>query len=1059
MKLTITTADAQGRRADHLLDLPGDTTAGELAAALDGTRLYLGDRLLESDEPLGTGGVRDGALLGLDAPVHDAPGVDGWRPSPHDPVLLELRHVSGPGAGGLWRLGPGTYEVGTDRGCVIRLPDTGTDPAAEWDDEGVPTSGTWVTVHADGSASLRLPRGADPERCGLRSLTPPPPVDPETGTPLTDEEPAGKEDGGPGGHSAEPAPPGPDGAPALPPLPRPGELLPPTDGSEDWPLYADLALGDHLLRLCPPYVPDAAVKLSADGLTVEYSRPPRITPHLDAENINLPGPPNPPSRRPFPFMLMMSPLIMGLTMMVLIRSLYFFVLIFFTPIMAVGNWLTGRRANRKQHEEAVRRFRLRRSALELEMRRATVEERLQRNEASPDPAAVRLTALGPGHQLWERRRHHADYLTLRVGTIARASLKSINDGVRDSNHRSVHWRLADVPLSVDMPQMGVVGITGTPGSARALARWHVIQSAVLQSPRDLRIVVLTDEKHADDWAWVRWLPHLRSGRPGASVVAIGNDSETTAQRVSELYAEIQARTEAAQSRDGRAAMGGMADILVVLDGAWRLREVPGVVPVLTQGPSVRIFSLCLDEREHSLPEECTAVLTADGNRLSLRSSHVRTVTDIRTDLVDPAWCEEVARALTPIRDVTVEGDAGMPSEVRLLPLLGQEPPDPRALIARWQKHPASTAFIIGSGFEGNTVLDLTQHGPHGLIAGTTGSGKSELLQTLIASLAVMNRPDELTFVLVDYKGGSAFSECQELPHTLGMITDLDGHLVQRALASLNAELRRREEVLAEVGVKDHREYRAKRSRDPELPPLPRLILVIDEFATLVRELPAFVPGLISLAQRGRSLGLHLILATQRPAGSVSNDIRANTNLRIALRVTDSTESQDVINTPAAAGISPATPGRALIRRGDGPPIPFQTAYVGAERALPESDDTEAVKTLAPRVIRRAELEWQTLGRPANLPVHDDGAEADDDAEPTVAQDPPTDLSVLVEALRAAADALPDFTPQPRPWLPPMPSHLTMPPPPRAPSRAARGCGRSRSPTTTCPAGRPRSRAT
>ncbi|MFC8567717.1 FtsK/SpoIIIE domain-containing protein [Streptomyces sp. NPDC057245] len=1032
MKLTITTADAQGSRTDHILDLPPETTTDELAVALSTPRLYLDGEPLEPGTPLGRAGVRDGALLGLGAPVPPAAeDREARRPSATEPALLELRHVAGPGAGQVWRLGPGLYEVGTDRGCLVRLPDIAPEDAAEGHDDGAPAAGTWITVHADGTASYLLPEDADPERCGLRSLTPPPPVDPETGTPLTDEEPAGREDGGPGGHSAEPAPPGPDGLPAEPePLP-PGQVPPPQDGSEEWPLWADLALGDHLLRLAPPYAPDAAVKLSADGLTVEYNRPPRITPHLDAENLSLPGPPTPAGPRPFPFMMMMSPLLMGLVMMFLIRSFYFIALIVFTPIMAMGNWLTGRRANRKRHEEELRRYRLRRAALEREMRRATVDEREQRSIASPDPATVRLTARGPGHQLWERRRHHGDYLTLRLGTVARASLKRITDSVRESNHRQVNWRLADVPIGVDLPQLGAIGITGAPRAALALARWHVAQAAVLHSPRDLRIVVLTEEDRAADWAWVRWLPHLRPGRLGpdkAPVIAIGNDPESTAQRISELYAEIQIRTEAG------AAGNGEPDILVVMDGAWRLRDVPGTVPILTEGPAVRVYSICLDERERVLPEECAAVITATGNRLTLRSSNVRAVSEIRADLVTPEWCEEVARALAPVRDVTVEGDAGMPAEVELLPLIGQDPPDPAALLVRWLKRPASTVFAIGVGHEGTVALDLAQDGPHGLIGGTTGSGKSELLQTLIASLAVENRPDELVFVLVDYKGGSAFRECAELPHTLGMITDLDGHLVQRALASLDAELRRREEVLAEVGVKDHREYRAKRARDPELAALPRLLLVIDEFATLVRELPEFVPGLISLAQRGRSLGLHLLLATQRPAGSVSNEIRANTNLRIALRVTDRHESQDIINAGGAAGISPATPGRALIRRGDGPPVPFQTAYVGTERPLPQDDEehgAEAVRPAAPHVVRRAEMDWRTLGRPAALPAA--GPEAEEEAPSGAGtEDPPTDLSLLVEALRAATDSLDDFSPQPRPWLPPLDERLVMPEPSRDP---------------------------
>ncbi|MEV1006377.1 FtsK/SpoIIIE domain-containing protein [Streptomyces sp. NPDC049881] len=1038
MKLTVTTADQQGVHDDHLLDLPRDATVAELAAALGTSRLYLGDRPLDADAPLGAGGVRDGVLLGLGAPAPPVgPGIT-WRPAPTEPVLVELRQVAGPDAGRVWRLGPGSYEVGTDRGCVIRLP--GDAP----DDDGVPAAGTWITVHADGSVGHLLPEWADPARCGLRSLTPPPPVDPETGTPLTDEEPAGREDGGPGGHSEEPPAPGPDGLPARPLPPPPGVVPPPDDGERPWPAWADLALGEHLLRHSAPFEPDAAVRLSADGLAVEFSRPPRITPHLDAEHLSLPGPPAPGGPRPFPFMMMISPLLMGMVMMAVFRSFYFLVLIFFTPLMAIGNWVTGRRANRKRHEEALRRYRLRRAALELEMRRATVEERVQRGATSPDPAAVRLTALGPGPQLWERRRHHGDYLTLRLGTVTRASLKRISDQARENNHRDVHWRLADVPIGAELPRLGVVGLTGTPATARAVARWSVAQSAVLHSPRDLRIVILTDEAHADDWAWVRWLPHLRPGRAGSGgtpVVAVGNDAESTSQRVSELFADIQIRLAAGTAAGSRVAAPGEPDVLVILDGAWRLRDVPGVVQILTQGPAVRVYSLCMDDREQRLPEECTAVITADGGEVTFRASNVPTIAGVRADQVDAAWCEEVARALAPVRDVTVEADAGLPSEVRLLPLIGQEPPDPGALVRTWQRRPASTAFVIGAGYEGTALLDLAQDGPHGLIGGTTGSGKSELLQTMIASLAAANRPDELTFVLVDYKGGSAFRECAELPHTLGMITDLDGHLVQRALASLDAELRRREQVLADVGVKDHREYRAKRAREPELPPLPRLLLIIDEFATLVRELVEFVPGLISLAQRGRSLGLHLVLATQRPAGSVSNEIRANTNLRIALRVTDRTESQDIINAAGAAGISPATPGRALIRRGEGPPVPFQTAWVGAERpAVPGEGDGEgdgpALRPAAPRTVRSTRITWSGLGRP--LPGASDDGEFGDDADllaagpENPAGDPPTDLSVLVEAVRAAADALPDFAPQPRPWLPPLDTRLTLTEPERDP---------------------------
>jgi S-DNA-T family DNA segregation ATPase FtsK/SpoIIIE len=218
----------------------------------------------------------------------------------------------------------------------------------------------------------------------------------------------------------------------------------------------------------------------------------------------------------------------------------------------------------------------------------------------------------------------------------------------------------------------------------------------------------------------------------------------------------------------------------------------------------------------------------------------------------------------------------------------------------------------------------------------------------------------MTFVLVDYKGGSAFKDCAHLPHVTGLVTDLDAHLTQRALASLSAELTRRERVLAAAGAKDIEQYAERGSLQPRYRPLPRLVIVIDEFASLVRDLPDFVTGLVGIAQRGRSLGIHLILATQRPSGVVSADIRANTNLRIALRVTDAAESADVIEVPDAAQISRATPGRGYARLGHASLIPFQAGRIGGRGIA-------AATTAAPRV---RPVPWTGLGRPEPRPPAD-----------------------------------------------------------------------------------------
>jgi S-DNA-T family DNA segregation ATPase FtsK/SpoIIIE len=340
----------------------------------------------------------------------------------------------------------------------------------------------------------------------------------------------------------------------------------------------------------------------------------------------------------------------------------------------------------------------------------------------------------------------------------------------------------------------------------------------------------------------------------------------------------------------------------------------------------------------------------------------------------------------------------------LLDLLGMEPPTTEGICASWASGGRTTSALIGATATGALEVDLQRDGPHGLVAGTTGSGKSELLQTLIASLAVANRPDALNFVLVDYKGGSAFEACARLPHTVGMVTDLDGHLTERALASLAAELRRRERLFRGAGVKDIDDYwrfLEGGAAEPSAVAMPRILIVIDEFASLVEELPDFVDGLVDLGRRGRSLGIHLILATQRPAGVVSPSIKTNTNLRIAMRVTDAMDSTDVIDSQLAARIAKSTPGRGYMRIGHEQMLEFQAARVGGRRRDLSAHGSEPS-------LRILKTDTLYAPKPQN--------------RTTVLDDDETDLAALVHAIATAAESLGIAAPS-SPWLPPLPNVL------------------------------------
>ncbi|WP_456818165.1 FtsK/SpoIIIE domain-containing protein [Cellulomonas sp. URHB0016] len=290
-----------------------------------------------------------------------------------------------------------------------------------------------------------------------------------------------------------------------------------------------------------------------------------------------------------------------------------------------------------------------------------------------------------------------------------------------------------------------------------------------------------------------------------------------------------------------------------------------------------------------------------------------------------------------LRAQTLEPTAGssgrpaddLPARVSLGALPDVPAPDAQAIRAAWSSTHAGLAAPIGrtSGLA-TVVVDLVADGPHALVAGTTGAGKSELLTTWVLSTALRYPPERLAVLLVDFKGGAGLGSVAGLPHVVDHVTDLDEPRARRVLTGLRAELRRRERVLADHGARDVAELDP---RDPASPP--RLLVVVDELRALVDDLPDATRTLVRLAAQGRALGVHLVLATQRPAGAVSADLRANTSLRIALRVADPADSLDVVEVPDAALLSPSTPGRAVLRRAGGSPEHLQVARPGGRATL------------------------------------------------------------------------------------------------------------------------------
>ena len=678
---------------------------------------------------------------------------------------------------------------------------------------------------------------------------------------------------------------------------------------------------------------DAALVPAADG-SVRYSRSPTMRqPPRDMRRA-VPDPPGEAERASFPVLAVITPVLAGAFMAVLLRQLEFLALIALSPVMVVGNALSDRRRGKRGHKQRVAEYERRRDEILAQAAASRRAELDYRRHVHPDLATSLLIATAPSRRLWERTLGDDDFLALRVGTGS-VPWPLAGSGHPGGNEGAAADELLDAPVVLPLAQCGAVGITGSVHQAQALARGMLMSLAVLHGPNEVSVTVLSGRDTAS-WDWISWLPHARLPGAGGAGVRIGADPEAVRLRVAALNGALEARRPG--TLHGRSRPGRTRCDVVVLDGAHQLRLEPGIAALLRDGPEFGIYFLCLDDSVARLPPECRRAMVQLWDDDGVVAADVHgpgyDAAGVVADTVPARVCEAVARAMASFREEGPQdpGDA-LPDAVRFVDIAGLEPLTTERIRSLWAAG-RSTHALLGCRADGPFTVDLSQ-GPHLLIAGTTGSGKSELLQTLVASLAVVNRPDTMNFVLIDYKGGAAFQGCAPLPHTVGMVTDLNEFEVERALASLRAELQRRKAILARAGKPDIGQYWGALPALPGADPLPRLVIVVDEFAVMAEQLPDQLRALVSIGMQGRSLGIHLVLATQRPSGVVTADLRANINLRIALRVASADDSRDVIETVDAARI-PAenSAGRAYAWLGGGRPVAFQTAIVTGARPDP-----------------------------------------------------------------------------------------------------------------------------
>ncbi|MER5867828.1 FHA domain-containing protein [Kitasatospora sp. NPDC002040] len=632
-------------------------------------------------------------------------------------------------------------------------------------------------------------------------------------------------------------------------------------------------------------------------------------------------------------------------------------------------------------------------------------------ERWPDLATVLLTALGPGPRLWERGPAHPDSLTLRLGTADRPGGPGTAPGTV----------LPAVPVTVDLQTAGSLGLAGPRPRLASLARAVLAQLAVLHPPSALSLVVVGAEpEQAADWAWSFWLPQLRPTHGQACRLLVGFGPEQTEARLTEL---------ADGPSDG---LSGPPATVVLLDGTPTTPEARSALAVLLeQGPALGVFPICLAEDATDLPAGlgATAVVTGEvATQLTLDrplgGGGREQVEEIALDAVSPAWAERLARALAPLTEAAPVARGPLPDQLRLLDLLRLDTVTPAKLSARWAAlptGPGTATALLGTTRDESCLIDLADpdepNGPHVLIGGARGTGKTELLRTLIASLAVSEQPERLRITVVEGRGSapddpSSLRGCTELPQVTEHVdAGADPRRAMLAAESLLDELAHREALFGELDFTGWHTARALGTPVPSLvtagggaPPAPaarvaaprkapdvltavpaRLVVVVDDYdALLAPTSPAGRPlgrALAAVAERGGRLGVHLVAATGSPEQTAGTELDEIAHLRIALRTADSADSDQLIHLADAAALPEDTPGRAYLRRPDGGVTAFQSARVSGR--IPRT------ATLRPTVVA---IDPAQLGTPpTRRPVRELG-------------NGPTDLALLASALQRAAQA-------------------------------------------------------
>ena len=765
----------------------------------------------------------------------------------------------------------------------------------------------------------------------------------------------------------------------------------------------------------------------------DYHRSPRIIYRGSEDKILI----NPPGQEPVKpndelLKLIIPPLMMiGVTILITLiqpRGIYILATVgmsITTMIFSIRGFFKNRKKYKADKKERIDLYHLYLKDKAMELTRLEREQKEGMNYHFPTVLELTDLVESYNHRIYEKTPLHFDFLYYRLGLGKLPTSYELNYGQRERSGKkdaleeegyalySRHKKIPDMPIPANLSH-GPVGYIGPRNLVLEQLQLLVMQIATFHSYHDVQFITILPEEEKEQWSWMRWLPHAKLQE--LNVRGFVYNQRTRDQVLNSLNQILKLRrSQKEETSHKESTLFHPHYVVLVTDEKLILDHV--IMEFFTEDPTDLGCSLVfVEDVMSSLSENIQTVINIkDRNTGQLvMEEGVLKETDFRLDHFPVDYDKErIARTLAPLNHLQ-NLKSSIPDSVTFMEMYEAETFEDLQVSSRWEKNAPykSLAVPIGLRGQGDLVqLNLHEkaHGPHGLIAGTTGSGKSETIQSYILSLAVNFHPHDVAFLLIDYKGGGMANLFKNLPHLLGTITNLDGAQSMRALASINAEIHRRERLFREFEVNHINQYQKKFKTGEAKEPLPHLFLISDEFAELKANQPDFIKELVSIARVGRSLGVHLILATQKPSGVVDDQIWSNSRFKIALKVADRSDSNEMLHTPDAAEITQA--GRAYLQVGNNEVYElFQSAWSGADYQ-PEKDDM-GIEDHTIYLINE-------LGQYEILNEDLSGLEDADEIKEV-----PTELDAIVHNIQLMCEEQ-EIPPVPQPWLPPLKERITL----------------------------------